>query len=167
MEYNGEEVFGVVKWEVLDPEELSLGTGIVQCKHKNAILKRIWWQVALEVFGLQSFGTGWSSQLFKLFLLPPPLMDQVMAAWSDLVGLCCSCRQISEGFEEVLHLLLEEDVSVLCIFICSLWIPESDLQHVELLLLLVQLLLEAVYLGLVLRAGLLQPQGKDKRKKRL
>lgn len=83
------------------------------------------------------------------------------AGWSGLVGPCCACGQISKGFEELLHLFLEENVSVLCVLMCPLRVPESDLQHVKLLLLLVQLLLEAVYLGLVLGTGLLQPQGRE------
>ena len=84
-------------------------------------------------------------------------MDQVKAGLSGLVGPRCTCSQISQGFEELLHLLLEENVSALCILMCPLRVPESDLQHVELLLLLVQLLLQSVYLGLVFIAGLLQP----------
>lgn len=78
-------------------------------------------------------------------------MNQMKAGWSHLVGPCCSCGQISEGLEELLHFFLEENVSVLCVLMCPLRVPEPDLQHVELLFLLVQLLLKAVYLGLVLR----------------
>lgn len=88
-------------------------------------------------------------------------MDQMKAGWFGLVGPCCTGGQISKGFEELLHLLLEENVAVLCVLMCPLRVPESDLQHVKLLLLLVQLLLEAVHLGLVLRTGLLQPQRRE------
>lgn len=83
-------------------------------------------------------------------------MDLMKAGWSGLGGPCCSCGQISKGFEELLHLFLQEVVSVLCVLMCPLRVPVSDLKHLKLLLLLVQLLLEAVDLGLVLRTRLLQ-----------
>lgn len=87
----------------------------------------------LEVFGLQSFElTGCPSNQ-----APPPLMDQVKAGWSCLFGPCCSCGQISQGFEKLLHFFLEEKVSVLGVLMCPLRVPKSDLQHLKLLFLLV------------------------------
>lgn len=74
---------------------------------------------AREVFGLQkalgledgSPKSGCSSLL---------LTDQTKRAGFHLVGLRRSRGQISEGFEELLHLLLEENVPRLRIFVSPL-----------------------------------------------
>lgn len=146
----------MVKWEVLGPEEFLFGTGTGQCRHKTDVLKRTRWQVVLHSRYLVFKALGLAGPPSNR--VPPlPQMDQVKAGWSGLVGPWCTCSQISQGFEELLHLLLEESVSVLCILMCPLRVPESDLQHLELLLLLVQLLLKSVYLVLVFTTGLLQP----------
>lgn len=56
---------------VLGPEEFTFGTGTGYCRHKTAIFKRTRCSgssTALEVFGLQSFGAGWTSVIKLLFL---------------------------------------------------------------------------------------------------
>lgn len=40
--------YGMVKSELLGPEEFSFGTGTGQCRHKTAVLKRTRWQVVLQ-----------------------------------------------------------------------------------------------------------------------
>lgn len=53
----------MVKSELLGPGEFMFGTGTDQWRHKTAVLKGTMANsTALEVFGLQSFGAGFSSQ---------------------------------------------------------------------------------------------------------
>lgn len=77
---------------------------------------------AVEVFGLQSGLADLPSNR-----APRPLMDQMKAGWFGLVGPCCPCGQIPKGFEELLHFLLQENVSVFCVLMRPLRVPESDL----------------------------------------
>lgn len=79
---------------------------------------------ALEVFGLQ--------KALGLDLFPQksscPSSDRADETdWFRLVGLRSSCGQISKGIEELLHLLLEENVPRLCVFVSPLRVPEPDL----------------------------------------
>lgn len=147
--------------EQLGPEEFRFGTSTDQWRHKAAVPKEgtVANSTALEVFGLQASGLD-----FLLSDRAPPLIDQERRGWRSLIGPCCSCGEISEGSEELLHLLLEEDVSFLCILMGPLGVSEPNLQHVTFFLLLVQLLLKLVYLGLVLRTGLLQTKRENNKR---
>lgn len=141
--------------EQLGPEDLRFGTCTDQWRHKVAVPKEgtVVNITALEVFGLQASGLD-----FLLSGRAPLLIDQVGRGWCGLVGPCCSCGEISKGSEELFHLLLEEDVSFLCILMGPLRVSEPDFQHVTLFLLLVQLLFKLAYLGSVLGTGLLQTE---------
>lgn len=147
--------------EQLGPEEFRFGTSTDQWRHKAAVPKEgtVANSTALEVFGLQASGLD-----FLLSDRAPPLIDQERRGGPGLIGPCCSCGEISEGSEELFHLLLEEDVSFLCILMGPLGVSESNLQHLTLFLLLVQLLLKLVYLGLVLRTGLLQTKRENNKR---
>lgn len=69
----------------------------------------------------------------------------------------CPQSQISQCGEEFLHLLLQETVAGLRILVGTLCIPQLDLQHLVLLALLLQLLLQLLHLSAQGSDGGLQP----------
>lgn len=73
----------------------------------------------------------------------------------------CTQGQISQRGEEILHLLLQKPVAVLCVLARPLGVSQFDLKHALLLPLLLHLLFQTLHLRTQSSAGLLESEGRQ------